>query len=251
LSKSNSQKIENTVAILIHGTWGSNSRWHQPGNIFYETIKSHLLKEQIKLISFNWSGKLCYIKRQEAGVNLANLIHSYPASTNFILISHSHGGNVGIIASQILTTPDQIKSFYSLGLPIDTQNYLPNMQVVQNFYHIFSFGDIHQTVFGMHERIFPNLKGVYNINVEVNGIRPQHEDLHVIQIAKWLLEIDQVIKNFKNHSNHFFVKLYDNCKPAITLDNQIKQKLDYDKHWHERIQTSLLSPYSSGRGLTR
>lgn len=249
LSKFSYPLTPNRVAILIHGTWGLNSAWHQPGDLFYETLKASLAQAQIKLVNFNWSGKLCYAKRAAAGLNLANLILSYPVNTSFIIISHSHGGNIGIIASHQLTKKNQIEAFYSLGLPVDLTNYRPNMQVIQNFYHIFSFGDIHQTSLGMHERVFFDQPKVYNINIEINNTKPQHEDLHGLQIAKWLLEVDKIIKNFKNPSNHFFAKFNLDKAPNINTDTQIQAKLDYDKRWHERIQNSLLSTYSSGRSI--
>ncbi len=249
LSKFTCPVASNRVAILIHGTWGLNSAWHQPGDLFYETLKTCLAQAKIKLINFNWSGKLCYTKRAAAGLNLANLINSYPANTRFIIISHSHGGNVGIVACNQLTTKNQIEAFYSLGLPVDKINYLPNMQVIQNFYHIFPFGDIHQTALGIHERVFASQPRVYNINIEINKTKPQHENLHGLQIAKWLLEIDKIIKNFKNPSNHFFAKFNNNQAPEITIDSQIQAKLDYDQRWHERMQSSLLSTYSSGRSI--
>jgi len=250
LSKSFFIDSKNSVAILIHGTWGINSAWHQPGDLFYETLKTNLAQAQIKLINFNWSGQLCYAKRQAAGLNLANLIKSYPADTSFIMITHSHGGNVGIIASQNLTQLGQIEAFYSLGLPIDTKHYLPNMQVIKNFYHIFSFGDMHQTVLGSHERVFPNQPGIYNLNIEVNQIRPQHEELHELTIAKWLLQIAKIIANLDKTSNHFLAIFQDQVAPVISIDHNIPAKLDYDQRWHQRIHQSLLSPYSSGRSLS-
>lgn len=249
LSKSCLPATRNTVAILIHGTWGLSSSWHQPGHIFYETLKNHLLQAKIKLINFNWSGKLCYDKRQAAGLNLANLIRSYPENTGFIIISHSHGGNVGIIASQNLTTSNQIEAFYSLGLPVDSQNYLPNMLVIKNFYHLFSFGDIHQTALGMHERVLPQKPRIYNVNIEIKKTKPQHEELHSAVIAKWLLQLAQGLKKLTSRSNHFFAIFNDTDLPVIGIDTKITEKLDYDQRWHARLHTSLLSPYSSGRSI--
>ncbi len=232
-------KNPTTVAILIHGTWGLESAWHKSGALFYDTLKHSLLKNGIKLIDFNWSGKLSYQKRKEAGINLANLITSYPCNTRFILVTHSHGGNVGIIASQLLSPPHQIIAFYSLGLPVDTSSYLPNMQVIKNFYNIFSFDDTYQTAFGMHERILPVGQGIYNINIEINHQKPQHEALHSLAIAKWLTHVDQKLNNFNNYENHFFAEFYDNCLPKISVETNLAQKLSFDAHCHEKICIGL------------
>jgi hypothetical protein len=234
------------VCLLIHGTWGNNSSWHDPSSEFYKTLEANLLLSNIKLVNFNWPGKLSYEKRQIAGKNLANLINSYPTNTKFIIVSHSHGGNVGIIASQLLSEPKKISIFYSLGLPIDDLNYLPNMQVIEKFYNIFSFGDLYQTAIGMHQRVFSKIPGVYNINIEVNFQKPQHEDLHSPVIAKWLPYISKFFANL-NYDSHYFARFYDNYPPNIFIDTQISEKLSFDNTLNERICLGLLGSYSSFR----
>ena len=97
------------ICILIHGTWANQSDWHNPGGQFHETLKNNYKEQNIKLISFNWSGTLSYQKRNQAGQRLAELINSYPPKTNFILIGHSHGNNVGIIASQQIKQKNKIE----------------------------------------------------------------------------------------------------------------------------------------------
>jgi len=235
----------NQVCILIHGTWGTGSDWHNPGNPFYDTLKKNLAASQIKLIDFNWCGTLSYEKRKIAGLNLANLMDSYPPQTKFMIIAHSHGGNVGILASQYLQQTNQITSFYALGTPIDTSSYLPNMQVIQKFYNIFSFGDLCQTVFGMHARLLPKGPRIYNLNIEINDQKPQHEDLHCPTIAKWLLHIPGCLKDF-SCDNHFFAQFYDHCKPVITIDPNLEFKLTQDLKLHAQLHANL-TDFTNGR----
>jgi len=228
----------NQVCILVHGTWGSESDWHQPEDPFYVTIKTQLNASNIKLIKFTWSGVLSHEKRILAGRELANLIDSYPNTTKFIIIAHSHGSNVGIIASQKLNHKYKIERFYALGTPVDLINYLPNMQVIQHFYHIFSFGDIFQTVLGVYERVFPFTPRLYNLNIEVNNKMPGHEELHCQTIAKWLLQIHPFLQEF-NYNNQFFTKFYDNIKPQIMIDVNFEAKRAQDVKLHAQICYTL------------
>lgn len=237
----------NQVCILIHGTWAIHSDWHTPKHPFYQNIKNHLAKSQIKLVNFTWCGTLSYEKRKIAGLNLANLIQSYPSTTSFIIIAHSHGGNVGIIASQYLQQPNKIKSFYALGTPIDSVSYLPNMQVIQNFYNIFSFGDLYQTALGMHERFMPLRPGIYNINIETNHQKPNHEDLHSPLIAKWLLELPTYLKDF-SCDKHLFAQFYDHLAPIINVETNLETKLTQDLSLHAQMHANL-TDFTNGRRL--
>lgn len=236
----------NQVGILIHGTWAATANWHKPGHQFFEILKSSLNAKQIKLINFNWTGILSYEKRQMAGVELAALINSYPTTTKFILVTHSHGSNVGIVASQLITQPAKITAFYALGTPIDTEHYLPNMHTIVNFYNIFSFGDLYQTALGMHQRILPTTDGIYNINIEINHQKPQHEELHCVAIAKWLPQITHYLKTVPSDSQ-IFAKFYDHLAPQFYLDTAFTQKMTRDLLLHKLICLHALGNYSDQR----
>ena len=236
------------ICILVHGTWGQDSDWYQSSGDFYQTLKE-ALPEQVKIISFRWSGLFDHVQRHLAGRNLANLINSYPTGTKFILVGHSHGGNVGIIASQQLQKEHQIENFYALGTPIDTTNYLPNMQVIKNFYNIFSFGDLYQTVLGMHERFLHAGPRIYNINIEIGDKRPDHEELHCPQIAKWLPHLPQQLAEF-TCNNHFFAKFNQDNQPTISIETQLAQKLERDLRLHQHLCAALPSGQPDWRVFT-
>lgn len=233
------------VCILIHGTWGLQSDWHTPGHPFYEILNRNLAEQQIKLVSFTWCGTLSYEKRKIAGLNLAKLIDSYEPSTNLIIIAHSHGGNVGIIASQYLQEHHKISHFYALGTPFDDVNYQPNLQVIQNFYNIFSFGDLYQTALGMHQRVLPLKAGIYNINIEINHQKPTHEDLHSPMIATWLLKLPTYLK--KVSCNHqLFAQFYDHHAPDISIEKSFEAKQNQDLNLHGQIHNNLVD-FTNGR----
>ncbi len=91
--------------ILVHGTFGLDSTWYRPGGKFYKTLEQHATTLNQKLVPFTWSGKLSDKARIQAAESLAALILSYPKDEPIILIGHSHGGNVIILASRLLNDP--------------------------------------------------------------------------------------------------------------------------------------------------
>ncbi len=238
----------NQVAILVHGTWGANAAWHQPNDPFYETLKTGFFKQNIKLINFSWSGKFLYTERLLAGQKLAALINSYPANTSFILITHSHGSNVVISASHLLTKKNQIAIFYALGTPVDMISHAPNMNVIKKFYHLFSFADMYQTVMCTHARIFPKINNIYNLNVEINDKKPLHEELHCIAIAKWLPQLSKLLANL-NCDSHINIKFYHDQAPKIIVDQNIKSKLDFDDKLQERLCHHIVGDYLDRRRI--
>ena len=90
-----------SACIIIHGTWAQNETWYRPSGNFFEAVKS--CNQELcfvdEIVSFSWSGKLGYLAQLQAAQNLAELIDLYDF---VILIGHSQGVTVGIIASQII-----------------------------------------------------------------------------------------------------------------------------------------------------
>lgn len=237
----------NKICILIHGTWAANSNWHKPGGEFYETLKEKFSKQKIKLINFNWSGTLSYEKRQLAGQRLADLIDSYPQTTTITLVTHSHGGNVGIVASQLLKKKNKIEYFYALGTPIDEDNYTPNMRVISSFYNLFSFGDTYQTVLGFHSRTFSPHPKICNINIEIEDKKPQHEILHSKIIAKWVPILPLVTNRF-DWQTPLYANFFEYIAPAVRVDQNFKEKMARDMKLHELMCLHMLGSYSDTRG---
>jgi hypothetical protein len=101
------------VLILVHGTFAKNAPWIQEDSNFVKGIKDNLKQyADIKVVSFDWSGKNSYFKRVEAGKKLAAELEAiaveYPKSEK-IVIGHSHGGNVIFYAFKNI--PNRINDF--------------------------------------------------------------------------------------------------------------------------------------------
>ena len=154
------------IFIIIHGTWALNTQWPQSEGNFFKELEESCAKINAKVAPFFWSGSLKSKKRQEAGKNLSKMIESYPEETKINIVAHSHGANVGIIASQKIFR--KINKFYALGVPVDKKNYMPNMDKINFFYNLFSTNDKIQNVFGFYERIFPPHNKIANIEITVN-----------------------------------------------------------------------------------
>ncbi|MBI2344769.1 hypothetical protein HYV10_01710 [Candidatus Dependentiae bacterium] len=239
-----------SACIIIHGTWAKNESWYQPeGDFFYEIeIANQYLGLVDEVVSFSWSGKLGDLAQREAGQQLAEKILGYDF---VILIGHSHGVTVGIQASLFLGKINtvgknfsKIKKFYALGVPVDKviQMY-PDMSVVDNFYNLFSFGDLIQCVHGLYDRCFKASDNITNIAVRIDDLHPSHSQLHHPVIAKHLLAIPDFyqrkkIGNFENFINNHPAEIFFFSKKNLyyQFQNDQSQRLETDKLAFELMQ---------------
>lgn len=179
-----------TVYIIIHGTWAAASDWCMPGGDFYDAVTESAQKLNASVCFLIWSGANSHSARSKAAQQLVNMIQLHPPETSINLIAHSHGANVGIVASQLLAqekdNKHMIHSFYALGVPINTEQYLPDMNVISYFYNIFSFGDFIQPILGVCDRQFPPHERIANIRITIDGKEPNHSELHGPVVGTWL-----------------------------------------------------------------
>jgi len=188
-----------SVFIIIHGTWGLESNWYMPGGDFFDTLESIVCVKDSAVVPFCWSGGCGHESRLKAAHNLVKLIKTYDPSIAIYIIAHSHGGNVGTLASQILScdkcNKHKIRGLYTLGTPI-MSNYLPNMDVILYVYNLFSLEDLVQPVLGISLREFPHHKRIANLRVFIDGKEPGHVSLHDKAVAQWLPFIHRKFKQF-------------------------------------------------------
>jgi pimeloyl-ACP methyl ester carboxylesterase len=128
----NSVRESNRLCIItmVHGTWGgmqassvwhalyraaralyraactlfravpADPPWYDEGSLFRRRVESELRKENIAATFriFQWSGGNSLRDRARAADELSSLLASDPDNANSIVISHSHGGNVALLA---------------------------------------------------------------------------------------------------------------------------------------------------------
>lgn len=169
--------------IIVPGTWSTSSTWHLPGGAFFKALNASAAKLKLPVITFVWSGKNSHAARTAAAQKLADLIAEYD---HVHLVTHSHGSNVGILASQLLGTHHHIKNFFAMATPVSTNFYFPNMDAVCYFFNFFSLGDTVQPVFGLFERTFPSHERIANIRVTIDGQSPSHSGIHNPLVANFL-----------------------------------------------------------------
>jgi hypothetical protein len=90
------------VVILVHGSFSVLATWCKPKGAFFDTLEQQAQLLNHKVVPFSWSGVPTDTEIVRGGQALAKLILSYPPDEEKILIGHSHGGNVIIIASHLL-----------------------------------------------------------------------------------------------------------------------------------------------------
>ncbi len=228
------------ACIIIHGTWAQDESWYQPEGDFFKAVYQCAQETKIvdQVVSFSWSGKLSYHFQMEAAYRLQKFIEKYDF---VILIAHSHGATVGILASQLMNKNakniGKIKKMYALGVPVDATNKIyPDMQVIEKFYNLFSFGDFIQPVHGVHERVFAFHERLANISVMLDDLHPSHSQLHNPIIGQELLKIEnffaeKLLGNFENFElpEPGLIKFCKYCVPSYFVQHDQLSLLEVDK----------------------
>lgn len=223
-----------TVFIVIHGTWAKKSTWAQPGGDFFTALEQSVSTSSTTVTSFSWSGNLDNESRRAAGKALAEYIQTYPTTTTFNIIGHSHGANVGILACNELATRQPIthtiNAFYALAAPVNTNEYMPTMTGINSFYNFFSLNDLVQPVFGIFGRIYPQHPRIANIRLTLNGKEPDHDQLHNPCIAQWLTPLHlHYMNNPHTYLEPVVVDIAYDKKPRFALDTERKELLTEDR----------------------
>ena len=218
------------VIIIIPGTWATTATWYKPKGDFFEAVKQ--ADKNSATIAFNWSCKIRHQDREIAASQLISTIESYPENTEFTIIAHSHGGNVGIMASQQLKKPC-IKAFYGLGVPVSNESYYPNMDVIQKYFNLFSWEDLVQPLVG-YERMYEAHDRIWNISIKLNGLSPDHINMHHYLVGRWIFYVEKIFKDNKNWWINFKPKDFD-C--GIEYDRQ--DQLEFDQYVINQIPSLL------------
>lgn len=240
-----------SVYIIIHGTWASKYPWHMPQGDFFDALERSLLPHHASVVSFLWSGKLDHNSRTTAAQCLVKLIKSYPTSTRIIIVAHSHGANVGIIASQQLAkdakNKHSIYSFYALGTPVNCESYMPNMKIITYFYNLFSYDDFVQSCLGIFGREYPLHERVANIRITIDGKYPSHSELHSPIVAQWLTGIHELYQ--KNNNGNFgsflfkkpgIIHFTNDKLPLYAVDIEREQLRKQDRQLENQLQMGLI-----------
>lgn len=219
------------VYIIVPGTWSAESGWHSEGGDFFECLKKSVDQETTSVMTYYWSGNNNHKSREHAAQGLANLIQSFPEMCIIHLVTHSHGSNVGILASQLLSHNkvmiNKIHAFFAFGTPVNQESYFPDMNVIHHFYNFFSYSDFVQTVLGTFQRIYPDHDRVANISVTINSSQPNHDTIHHPIIAQWLPKIHECLPmfDFKKPSN---IAFFSNKKPEYYIEHNRNELLEED-----------------------
>lgn len=219
------------IIVLIHGTWALKESWHMPGGDFFEALAQNIAPDTA-IITFLWSGGLGHQNRIHGAKALKLLIQSYSPDTEFIIVGHSHGVNVAIIASQLLDADSKnihsINALYALGAPISPNEYAPNMNIIQHVYNLFSFNDMVQPLFGIALREFHPHERITNICVTIDSKLPSHSMLHHPTIAHGILKIPKIIPQ-ESFSLPGIIHFTNQGIPVYELDRKREIALEQDK----------------------
>ena len=92
--------MKTLCVLLVHGTWGSSSEWKNEGSDFRAWLQAGLAGEYaaMELATIEWSGNNRWRAREHARVELTQQLQlrrrGDGGNTEYLVIGHSHGGNI-------------------------------------------------------------------------------------------------------------------------------------------------------------
>jgi RHS repeat-associated protein len=130
--------IEGLEAFFMHGTWGANKS-------FTSKLKTNVARifGNTETYTPGWSGTNTDAARQEAAADLVEYIkgHRKPGEAVTIM-GHSHGGNVAMIAAQLIAQDPEFDgvqiNVITLNTPAREYRIDPSLQERINHYHIYN-----------------------------------------------------------------------------------------------------------------
>jgi pimeloyl-ACP methyl ester carboxylesterase len=108
------------VVTVIHGTWASKANWIREDSMFCTLIRFAFPLDLMQIVPFRWSGHNSVSARYKAALALAQQVEEssqrWPEAQH-ILIGHSHGGSVALIALRMGGLAERICGVACLSTP--------------------------------------------------------------------------------------------------------------------------------------
>ncbi len=226
------------IWIVIHGTWGTeNTSFFDDDNVKDQNFRhimraaawyAHRKHQPLKLYSFTWRGECTHEDRQRAAHILVLFLQKIKnAGAEVVLLSHSHGGNVANIVSNLIGYERPIHLIIHLACPIRTEEKPYNPKYYKHLLYFWSKADIvarlarineqkktklseiNKYFFGDNDFAALDGKITVGLQTKINGGKTGHSE--IIDIVEFLPEIiEKLHDDFPYHysrSGKFFLNV--------------------------------------------
>ncbi len=230
-----------TVWIIIHGTFAKSATWCRVGGDFYESLKSVVDPTAI-IRTYVWSGKNSFPDRKKEAEELVRkIVRDYKPEDILNIIGHSHGGNLGVIVTQLFAQHHpqyRLNYLITLAPPILVSHYHPAMTHVNMVLNFYSYGDMVQTVGVFYERVYPDHERIWNIQLVHDDRCPEHGNVHPYQLAEIL---PQIPLRLSLENRPAVLHLRKDYNHTLTRDPRREWDLKQDRNFREQVLTMIHS----------
>ena len=126
-SRRGTRRTRAHTSLLVHGTWARTDIWWQPGGDFHSYLLASVLPDLYAGADrYDWSGSYSDAARLIAANELQTWINDHSV-TNPLIVGHSHGANVILLATQLGVTTREV---VLLSCPVHWPVYAPDFSRV-------------------------------------------------------------------------------------------------------------------------
>lgn len=191
--------LDGLEAFFIHGTWSDPSTWKKESITQIKTATENKTD-----VLFQWSGYNTSVARYAAAWKLVKeIMYNRNPDEPLTLVGHSHGGNVAILAANILYKQFNIKvdNLITINSPV-RKEYLPIEGAVSNHFNVYTDIDIVQKIGGNSFAILDEIKSTEPIDIDGRKVR----GLMFINEGRYIGtgEVGFAGRTFKNAKNIFY-----------------------------------------------
>lgn len=225
--------LDGLEAFYIHGTWSSPRTYPLITKLTVNRIFNNTEGKK----EFDWSGYNSDAARQQAACELVHhVLMNRDPRQQLTLIGHSHGGNVAILAINILKTEHNLNVDNLLTINTPVREYQLNKGILTKHYNVYHEGDPIQGNAGndylIPDRLMPVISSpgaIGFIPIYAGGLTKPSGETGVLKKRTFDNAFNIKVEGFQNynplnfHDSHQRVELW-----GATLDRKVKMdKLDF------------------------
>lgn len=157
--------------FILHGSFGSDSRWFRPNGTFYEAVKKQAAPLGHDIHPFIWSGGVSPQSIIEGAKSFIERMLTLPPNTPIIIEAHSNGGNVAAFTTMLYAALYKAQATDETEVPDIIRSPFLEKKLTKNRTYIY---EVAPKVESLLQETFTELKEAMNTSHRLRRTLPDY-----------------------------------------------------------------------------